>query len=75
MKATTISIAHRLDTLRACDRIYVVEAGRIVETGTYATLAGSGGLFASMCEAEKATATAAPNAVHAAFSAVEAAFA
>jgi ABC-type bacteriocin/lantibiotic exporter with double-glycine peptidase domain len=75
MKATTISIAHRLDTLRECDRIYVLDAGRIVETGTYASLAASGGLFCSMREAEKAPATEAQNAVHAAFCAVEAAFA
>ncbi len=74
MRATTITITHRLDTLRPCDRIYVLNGGRIVEVGTYAKLAAADGLFASMREAEKATSAHQVNAVHAAFGAVEAAF-
>jgi ATP-binding cassette subfamily B protein len=32
---TLISIAHRLTTVAGCDRIYRLEAGRIVQAGTY----------------------------------------
>jgi ABC-type bacteriocin/lantibiotic exporter with double-glycine peptidase domain len=52
MGATVIAIAHRLETLRRCDRIIVIEAGRIVETGRYDDLVCAGGLFATMVAAE-----------------------
>ncbi len=42
---TTIVIAHRLATVRAADRIVVMEAGRIVEQGPHDVLARSGGLY------------------------------
>ena len=42
---TTLVIAHRLATVRAADRIVVMDAGRIVETGTHAELIGRGGLY------------------------------
>jgi ABC-type multidrug transport system fused ATPase/permease subunit len=42
---TAIFIAHRLATVRNCDRIIVVQGGRIVQDGTYAVLAESDGLF------------------------------
>ena len=45
---TTLVIAHRLATVRAADRIVVMDAGRIVETGTHADLAGQGGLYARL---------------------------
>ena len=35
---TTLIIAHRLSTVRAADRIIVMEDGRAVEDGTHATL-------------------------------------
>ena len=45
---TTIVIAHRLATVRAADRIVVLDAGRIVEEGTHATLSRRGGLYARL---------------------------
>jgi len=45
---TTIVIAHRLATVRAADRIVVMDRGSIVEEGTHATLTRHGGLYARL---------------------------
>src|SRR5690348_12475909 len=45
---TTIVIAHRLATVRAADRIVVMDQGQIVEEGTHATLNARGGLYARL---------------------------
>jgi len=45
---TTIVIAHRLATVQAADRIFVIEAGRVVDAGTHAELAGRSGLYARL---------------------------
>ena len=42
---TTITIAHRLGTLRSCDRILVFDKGNIVQEGNYAELSKQPGLF------------------------------
>jgi ATP-binding cassette subfamily B protein len=47
---TTLVIAHRLATVLDCDRILVMDQGRIVEQGTHASLAAAGGLYARLAE-------------------------
>ncbi|CAG0998600.1 partial Multidrug resistance ABC transporter ATP-binding/permease protein BmrA, partial [Rhodocyclaceae bacterium] len=50
-RVTTITIAHRLTTIRNCDRIFVLEAGSLVSSGTYAELLERSSLFQSMVRA------------------------
>ncbi|MEO5561868.1 MAG: ATP-binding cassette domain-containing protein, partial [Chitinophagaceae bacterium] len=47
-KYITIMIAHRLSTVMFADRIYVLEAGKIVETGTHFSLLQEQGLYSAM---------------------------
>ncbi len=44
----TLMIAHRLSTVKDADRIYVIEAGKVVEVGTHDALVAKGGLYARL---------------------------
>ncbi len=49
---TTLVIAHRLSTIRHADQVLYMEAGRILEVGTFDRLVAQGGHFARMVEAQ-----------------------
>ena len=46
----TLMIAHRLSTVRNADRIHVIDAGRVVETGSHDVLVRQGGLYARLAK-------------------------
>jgi putative ABC transport system ATP-binding protein len=47
---TTITVAHRLSTAEGADRVFVFDAGRLVETGTHEELVVGGGTYAALYE-------------------------
>jgi ABC-type multidrug transport system fused ATPase/permease subunit len=51
---TTIVVAHRLSTIRNADVIFVMDAGRVVEQGTFDELMRAGGLFKKLADAQGA---------------------
>lgn len=53
-QATIIQIAHRLSTLVSCDRIYVLNQGRIVDHGNFEELTKSSNVFRGLVEASGA---------------------
>src|SRR4051812_17953826 len=55
---TSLVIAHRLSTVRNADLILVVDDGRVVQSGTHASLLADGGLYAALYETQFAVRTA-----------------
>ena len=53
LKCTRVVIAHRLSTVRECDRIMAVAGGSIAEEGTYEELIEKGGMFAELVERQR----------------------
>ncbi len=54
LKVTRILIAHRMSTIRQADRIYVIEAGRVVQHGSFEALMREEGLFARLMQRQVA---------------------
>ena len=54
LNVTRIVIAHRLSTIINCDRIIVMDKGKIVETGSYNNLILQNGVFSQMCKRQLA---------------------
>jgi ATP-binding cassette subfamily B protein len=55
---TTIAVAHRLSTIARADRIFVMEDGRLSETGDHAALLAADGRYAAMWRRQAETASA-----------------
>jgi ABC-type bacteriocin/lantibiotic exporter with double-glycine peptidase domain len=53
LKCTRIVVAHRLSTIRNCDRILVMDKGTIVEEGNYESLIQKGGYFAELVHRQR----------------------
>lgn len=53
LKCTRIVVAHRLSTIRTCDRIIMLEGGRIIEDGTYDELIANDGAFAKLVKRQQ----------------------
>lgn len=49
---TTIAVAHRLSTIKDADMIFVFQAGRIMESGTHASLIEQQGIYYEMCKGQ-----------------------
>ncbi|HEX8212560.1 MAG TPA: NHLP bacteriocin export ABC transporter permease/ATPase subunit [Longimicrobium sp.] len=54
LQVTRIAVAHRLSTVQRADRICVIDAGRIVEMGTYDELMAQDGAFAALARRQLA---------------------
>ena len=50
---TAIVIAHRLATVEAADRIFVLQKGRLVEQGPHQQLRAAGGLYAQLADLQE----------------------
>ena len=53
MRCTRIVVAHRLSTIKQCDRILVLDKGKIVEDGTYDELITHNGYFAELVSRQR----------------------
>lgn len=49
---TVVSVAHRLSTVKSCDRIFVIEQGRVVESGKHEELMGRKGVYWEMVKGQ-----------------------
>jgi len=50
---TMIVIAHRMSTIEKCDKIFVLESGKVKETGSFTSLKQAGGFFSKLTSSKK----------------------
>lgn len=50
---TTIIIAHRMSTIEKCDKIFVLENGKVLEEGGFEELKNAGGFFANLSKGKQ----------------------
>ena len=50
LQATRIVIAHRLSTIQNADRIFVIQGGSLIQSGTYKDLVDQPGLFSELAK-------------------------
>lgn len=53
LKCTRVVVAHRLSTVKHCDRILVIDEGKVAEEGTYEELMKKGGIFSKLVERQR----------------------
>ena len=53
LKCTRIVVAHRLSTVRKCDRILVLDGGKFVEEGSYDELMAKNGFFTELVKRQQ----------------------
>lgn len=49
---TTIIVAHRLSTIKDCDKVFVLDEGKIVENGKHKQLINQKGVYAKMWKSQ-----------------------
>lgn len=49
---TVIIIAHRMSTIEGCDKIFVLEYGKVAEEGSFEKLKSQGGMFSKLAQAK-----------------------
>ena len=49
---TTIIVAHRLSTIKNCDKIFVLKDGQLVESGDHKSLLEKNGVYAQMWKSQ-----------------------
>lgn len=54
LHTTRIIVAHRLSTIKSCDKIFVMDGGKIVESGEFEELVARGGIFANLVKRQTA---------------------
>jgi subfamily B ATP-binding cassette protein MsbA len=52
---TTIIIAHRLSTIEKCDKIFVLESGKVVQEGGFSDLKQKGGFLSNIAQNKEAS--------------------
>jgi len=50
---TTVIIAHRMSTIEKCNKIFLLEEGKVKEEGNFYDLKNSGGAFSKLAQAKQ----------------------